>query len=65
MKIQGFQSRGCGGGLWDAGWAIPSFIRINALKRRSFLGADTSAWYDTLTSSQQQNFLGRLQTLKD
>ena len=65
MKIQGFQSRGCSGGLWDAGWAIPNFVRNTPMKLRRFLGDATYTWYADLPSNQQREFLMRLQTLTD
>jgi hypothetical protein len=65
MNIQAFQSRGCSGGLWDAGWGIPPFVRNTPAKLQIFLGPNTWAWYDTLEPNQKNNFLGRLQTLTD
>jgi len=65
MNMQGFQSRGCGGGLWDAGWGIPPFVRNTKAKLQSFLGPNAWAWYDTLEGNQKNSFLMRLQTLTD
>jgi hypothetical protein len=65
MKIQGFSSRGCGGGLWDAGWAIPQFVRNDATKLQAFLGLLAYDWYKDLQANQKRDFLGRLQSAKD
>jgi hypothetical protein len=57
--------RGCSGGLWDAGWLIPQFVRNNPAKLKRFLGESTWDWYDTLETGQKNHFLMRLQTLTD
>jgi hypothetical protein len=66
MRIQGFSSRGCSGGLWDAGWVIPGFVRNSPLKLKEFLGSEVyDDWYALLDRNTQAQFLSQLQNLTD
>lgn len=65
MQIQGFSSRGCSGGLWDAGWGIPPFVRNDTTKLTAFMGGVAYDWYKGLESNQKSDFLLRLQNAKD
>jgi hypothetical protein len=65
MKIQGFTSRGCSGGLWDAGWSLPAFVFNSVDKLKAFMGDDTYAWYKDLKATQQKLFIGAMQNAKD
>lgn len=71
MVIQGFSSRGCSGGLWDAGWALPEFVRNSPEKLEAFMGSEAYQWYKSLEtpdgrqSSQQRAFIARMQNATD
>jgi len=64
MNIQGFTSRGCGGGRWDAGWALPGFVRNSSTKMTRFMGADAYSWYKALEDSEQELFINAMGNAK-
>jgi hypothetical protein len=68
MSIQnhGTLHRGCGGGLWDAGWTIPKFVWNSVAQFKAFVGNDTHAWYLSLSDDNQRDQFRRLlESLKD
>ena len=63
MQMQGTASRGCSGGLWNAGWAIPDFVLNTKLK--AFMGDTAYAVYELEQfENNRREFLSTLQTVE-
>jgi hypothetical protein len=76
--VGGIGNRGCGGGLWDAGWVIPDYITTNPGRLQNFMGGGGAqftsvdgqvytVWnaYSAIQQNSQRDFLSLLKNLKD
>jgi hypothetical protein len=61
----GGHHRGNGGGLWNAGWKLPTFIRRNSDYLEDFLSVEIFEWWMTLTNQQGDDFLRRLERMEE